>query len=41
MSKEGAMKTIALGLDSPDISTKMMVLQLLTTVAMMPPNGHK
>ncbi|ELR15247.1 Diaphanous FH3 Domaincontaining protein [Acanthamoeba castellanii str. Neff] len=32
--KEGALKTIALGLDHPDVKTKIMVLELLTTVCM-------
>lgn len=41
MQKEGALKTIALGLDHPDVKTKIMVLELLTTVCMVPPNGHR
>jgi hypothetical protein len=41
MQKEGALKTVALGLDHPDVKTKIMVLELLTTVCMVPPNGHR
>lgn len=41
MHKEGAMKAIALSLDHPEVKTKIMVLELLTTVCMVPPHGHK